>query len=121
MSRAAPVYHLADPAEWAAAVAAGGPYVPGGYRVDGFVHCSFAHQLAGTLARWFGGHTDLVLLTLDAARLGDALVVEPGSAGEAEGFPHCYAPVPLDAVLAAVRLEPGTDGSLQLPPGLSDV
>ena len=55
---------------------------------DGFIHLSAAHQLAGTLAKHFKGQTDLVLITLDADALGDALRWEPSRDGDL--FPHLY-------------------------------
>ena len=36
---------------------------------DGFIHLSAAHQLEGTLAKYFAGQEGLVLLAVDAGRL----------------------------------------------------
>ena len=41
---------------------------------DGFVHFSTAGQLRATAAKHFAGQADLVLLAVEAAALGDALV-----------------------------------------------
>ncbi|MGH6789492.1 MAG: DUF952 domain-containing protein, partial [Pseudolabrys sp.] len=40
---------------------------------DGFIHFSTAAQVAATAAKHFAGQRDLLLLHVDAARLGDAL------------------------------------------------
>ncbi len=56
---------------------------------DGFIHLSRAHQLEVTLAKYFTGRTDLVLIALDADTLGDALRFEPSRGGDL--FPHLYA------------------------------
>ena len=40
---------------------------------DGFIHLSARHQVAGTLAKYFAGQRDLVLLAVDPERLGERL------------------------------------------------
>jgi uncharacterized protein (DUF952 family) len=86
-------------------VQAGCPYIPtasgGPSGLDGFIHCSTAAQVAGTATGWFAGRDDLVLVALDPAVLGDALVYEPGALGEADPFPHLYAPIDPTRVAAA--------------------
>jgi uncharacterized protein (DUF952 family) len=62
---------------------------------DGYIHLSALHQLAGTLAKHFKGQTDLVLITVDAAALGDKLKWEPSRKGD--HFPHLYAALPTSA------------------------
>lgn len=114
------ILHIAVRDEWEAAVAAGGPYAPGGYPIDGFVHCSSTTQVAGTLGTWFAGRTDLVLLRLDEAVVGPDVVMEPGSLGEDELFPHLFALVPLDAVLEATPLDLDADGRHVLPAWIDD-
>lgn len=66
---------------------------------DGFIHFSTAEQLAETATKHFAGQRDLMLLTVDAPQLGDALKFEPSRGGQL--FPHLYAPLPLAAVLMA--------------------
>ena len=75
---------------------------------DGFIHFSAANQVAETAARHFAGGTDLVLVAVDAARLGPALKWEPSRGGAL--FPHLYGPLPLDAVLWTEPLPLGSDG-----------
>jgi len=72
---------------------------------DGYIHLSAAHLLAGTLAKHFKGQTDLVLITLDAAALGDKLRWEPSRDGEL--FPHLYAALPAAAAreVRALKLD----------------
>jgi uncharacterized protein (DUF952 family) len=83
-------------------------------RRDGFIHFSTAAQVAGTAAKHFAGQDDLMLVFVDAARLGAALKWEPSRGGDL--FPHLYGP--LD-VAAAIRVEPlplGDDGRHRFPP-----
>ncbi|TIT82065.1 MAG: DUF952 domain-containing protein, partial [Mesorhizobium sp.] len=39
---------------------------------DGFIHFSTAAQVRETAARHFAGQTDLILIAIDEAKLGDA-------------------------------------------------
>jgi uncharacterized protein (DUF952 family) len=83
---------------------------------DGFIHLSAAHQLAGTLAKYFAGQEGLVLLAVDPARLGPALKWETSRGGAL--FPHLYAPLDLAAVLWVEPLPLGPDSRHVLPEGV---
>ena len=90
------IYKVLRAAEWAHAQASG---VFGGSADDlrdGFIHFSTAGQLNATIDRHFAGERDLVVLEVDAAALGDALVWEPSRGGAL--FPHLYGELPLTAV-----------------------
>jgi uncharacterized protein (DUF952 family) len=83
---------------------------------DGFIHLSAAHQLEGTLAKHFAGREGLMLLAVDAARLGPDLKWEASRGGAL--FPHLYAPLDLAAVLWVETLPLGQDGRHILPEGV---
>lgn len=40
---------------------------------DGFIHLSSGPQVAGTLAKFFAGHADLVLVAVDPGRVSASL------------------------------------------------
>ncbi|RWA82426.1 DUF952 domain-containing protein [Mesorhizobium sp.] len=80
---------------------------------DGFIHFSTGSQARETAARHFAGQTDLLLIAIDQAKLGDALKYEVSRGGAL--FPHLYAPLDLDAVLWARPLPLGGDGRHQFP------
>ena len=63
---------------------------------DGFIHFSTASQAAETARRHFAGQADLLLVAIDADRLGAALRYEASRGGDL--FPHLYAPLELSAV-----------------------
>ena len=65
-------------------------------RADGFIHFSTASQAVETAANHFLGQDGLLIIAVDAAKLGDALKYEVSRGGAL--FPHLYAPLPLDAV-----------------------
>lgn len=73
---------------------------------DGYVHFSTAEQTAETARKYFAGKTDLVLLTVDAALLGDALKWEASSSGTRAGlFPHVYGPLKLSHIISAAAFD----------------
>lgn len=69
---------------------------------DGYIHMSTADQLDETLARHFAGQTGLVVAEIDLAGLGEALKWEVSRGGAL--FPHLYAPLPMEAVVATRRV-----------------
>ena len=83
-------------------------------RQDGFIHFSTAVQVAETAAKHFAGDHDLVLVRLDAARLGAALKWEPSRGGAL--FPHLYGELDLKAVGKVDPLPLGPDGRHVFPP-----
>jgi uncharacterized protein (DUF952 family) len=76
---------------------------------DGYIHFSTADQVKANAARYFEGQDDLLLIAVDAIRLGEALRFEPSRGGAL--FPHLYADLPLDAVVFAKPLPLLPDGT----------
>lgn len=76
---------------------------------DGFIHLSAADQVAGTLARHYAGRDDLLIVSVDASALGDALKWEPSRGGAL--FPHLYGDLPLAAVTEVAAIAAPDDGS----------
>jgi uncharacterized protein (DUF952 family) len=61
---------------------------------DGYVHFSTSEQQPETARKYFAGQKDLMLLTVEADGLGEALKWEASSSGTRAGlFPHLYAPL----------------------------
>ncbi|UCI07439.1 DUF952 domain-containing protein [Mesorhizobium sp. B1-1-8] len=80
---------------------------------DGFIHFSTAQQVRETAAKHFAGQTDLLLIAVDGAQLGEALKYEVSRGGAL--FPHLYAALGLDAVLWAKPLPLGDSGQHEFP------
>lgn len=80
---------------------------------DGYIHMSTAAQLDETVAKHFAGKEDLHVVAVDLPVLGDALKWEESRGGAL--FPHLYAALTLDAVIAYGPLEREPDGSIRLP------
>jgi uncharacterized protein (DUF952 family) len=95
------IYKICTAAEWHAAEHAGVYRGSAVDRRDGFIHFSTAVQTTETAAKHFAGQRDLVLIAVEAEKLGDRLKWEP-SRGSAL-FPHLYGELALAAVL---RVDP---------------
>lgn len=80
---------------------------------DGFIHFSTAEQAPETAAKHFAGQTDLLLIAIDGAALGEALVYEPSRGGQL--FPHLYGTLCLDAVVWERPLPLDADGNHRFP------
>lgn len=80
---------------------------------DGYVHLSTADQVKETVDKHFAGQTGLHVAAVDLMVLGDAVKWEPSRGGQL--FPHIYAALPLNAVLAYGPMERDADGRVRLP------
>ena len=81
---------------------------------DGYIHFSTAEQAAETAAKHFAGQTDLVLVQVDSARLGDHLKWEKSRGGAL--FPHLYGELFVSAVTKVEPLPLDGDGVHIFPP-----
>ncbi len=72
---------------------------------EGFIHAATQAQVSGVLQRHYAGQSDLLLLEIDAAALGDALRYE-ASPRSGELFPHIYSALPLAVVLSMKSIAP---------------
>jgi uncharacterized protein (DUF952 family) len=108
------IYKICTVADWHGAVRVGRYCGSEADRRDGFIHLSAAEQLSETARRHFGGHRDLVLVSVNVAALGDRLKWEPSRGGAL--FPHLYGDLPLEAVLRVDELPVDAAGRHQLPP-----
>jgi uncharacterized protein (DUF952 family) len=112
------VYHITS-ADEARAAAGSGAYTPKTFETDGFIHCSYSHQVRAVANRVFAGRQDLVLLEIDRARLS-CDVIDENLEGGAELFPHIYGRLPMGAIVAVHPLPCDTAGRFELPGSLVD-
>jgi uncharacterized protein (DUF952 family) len=104
------IYKIFRRSEWDAFRAAGRSAGAPVDLDDGFIHLSTAEQVTGTAERHFAGESDLVLVALDAGRLGSALRWEPSRGGAL--FPHLYRDLRLDEVVWDKSLPLGATGHI---------
>ncbi len=104
-----PVYKILTAPQWAAlerdGATAGAPVD----LADGFVHFSTGPQVARTAAKHFAGQAGLMLLAVEAGRLGAALRWERARGHEL--FPHLHATLRRADVAWARPLPLGPDGA----------
>lgn len=103
------VYKILKAEAWAAAVRAGRFEGAGIDLADGYIHLSTAAQAAETARLHYAGQADLVLVSIDAAVLGDALKWEPSRGGQR--FPHLYGSLDCALVEAVTPAPLGPDGT----------
>ena len=106
------IYHIAYPADWAAAQRDGEYLTSSRGRTlaeEGFIHASTAAQLAFVANAFYADVDDLLVLVIDEERLRPEVVYEevPGMTAP---FPHIYGPLNVDAVVEVRPLERGADG-----------
>lgn len=108
------IYHICRRDEWSDAQAGGRYDGSSQDQADGFIHFSTAAQVKESAAKHRAGQHGLVLLAVEARRLGAALKWEPSRGGAL--FPHLYGPLPAEAVMSVHDLPLGSDGRHVFPP-----
>ncbi|MEL7338002.1 MAG: DUF952 domain-containing protein, partial [Planctomycetota bacterium] len=98
---------------WQTALATGQFFGSGIDLQDGFIHLSGRDQVVETAARHFAGQSNLVLVAIAEATLGETLRWEPSRGGAL--FPHVYGSIDTSTVLWVKPLPLGPDGTHQFP------
>jgi uncharacterized protein (DUF952 family) len=108
------IFHIIGAADWASAETSG-TYAPESLASEGFVHFSFADQVAATANRYYRAEPQLQLIEVESTLVEAELIVED-LIGSGTEFPHVYGPVPLMAVVAVHALERDAAGDYQFTP-----
>jgi uncharacterized protein (DUF952 family) len=109
------IFHLVHEEQWGEAKD-NQYYAPASLAVEGFIHCSSAHQTLRSANRFFAGSKELLVVEIDPESVESEIIFEDlyGSGVE---HPHIYGKLPLSAVVAVHRLHLGEDGKFsELPP-----
>ena len=107
------IYHMCPAEAWEEAVVAGRYTGTEDDRRDGFIHFSTATQIAESARRHRTGQTGLVLVAVEAGRLGDRIRWEHSRDGAL--FPHLYGPLFPNEAASVVALPLGPDGEHVFP------
>ncbi len=107
------LFHISLPEDWARAQSDGA--ITDSTRgvslaEEGYIHCSYAEQVAGTAGRFYGDLAAIVVLRIDPDLVGSPIVVED-LVGSGVEFPHVYGPIPVTAVVEARTVPPHAPGS----------
>ena len=81
---------------------------------DGFIHLSTAEQLTETVDKHFAGQSDLHVAAVDLGAYSEQAVKWEASRGS-QLFPHLYAVLLLETVVAYSPLDRNADGSVRQP------
>jgi uncharacterized protein (DUF952 family) len=96
------IYKILSLKEWAQAQVAGHFDGSAIDRQDGFIHFSAEDQWRETLRLHFAGQTGLVLVAVEADRLGASLKWEASRGGQL--FPHLYGPLEVRLAVSVTGL-----------------
>jgi uncharacterized protein (DUF952 family) len=107
------IYKICTEAQWREALRTGVFHGAPVDFEDGFIHFSGPDQVFETAAKYFAGMTDLVIIAVDAAALGNNIRWESARGGAL--FPHLYGVLPLAAAVWAKPLPLGADGKHAFP------
>jgi len=102
------LFHLIGITEAGVLLKRNGAWSPPSLASEGFVHLSFAHQVAGTLDAHYADATEILLVEVDHARAGGDLRLEVSRGGSK--FPHLYRGLDRADVLRSWRLSRGPRG-----------
>ncbi len=102
------IYKILPRSEWDAARAAGTFAGSAVDLTDGFIHFSGHDTAQRTAQLYFKGQADLMLLTVEADELGEALKWEASRGGAL--FPHLFRDLKADEVIAELALELDANG-----------
>jgi uncharacterized protein (DUF952 family) len=106
------IYHIASQADWRKATE------NGAYRIStrgktldeqGFIHAGDAEQVAPVANLVYGSDDGLIVLAIDVDRLHSEVRYD-SVPGWDRPFPHVYGPLNIDAVVATLPLDRGSDG-----------
>jgi uncharacterized protein (DUF952 family) len=95
----AALFHIVERSAWQDAVDRG-EFRAESLGSEGFIHCSFASQVAGVANARYRDVEGLCVVELDPTRLHARIVVED-SYGSGTAYPHVYGPI---SPTAAVRV-----------------
>lgn len=108
------IYHMCRAEEWAAAVAAGTYRGSAQDLADGFIHFSTAAQIVESARKHRAGQDGLVLVAVDADRLGGRVKWETSRGGDL--FPHLYGALDSGESASVRPLPLSADGNHVFPP-----
>ena len=107
------IFHITTHLEWEKALQ-DGAYTAPSLDSQGFIHCSYAHQLERVANKYYSAQAGLVILVINPKSLASPLKVEKAVDVE-DDYPHIYGPINLDAVVKVVDFPPSADLSFHIP------
>lgn len=97
------IYHVTTKFQWQLYLHSE-VYLPEKFEEDGFIHCSYFHQLEDVIERHFSNLSDLLVLEIDPGCL-ESRVIDEGLVGAKEAYPHIYGALQKKAISACHTLK----------------
>ena len=108
-----PMYCITTLDKWNASKEKG-EYLDKSLETEGFIHCSYPHQLLAVANKHFKGMENLIILCINPGQLKSRTIDEDLS-GLNEVYPHIYGPINIDAVVDVVDFQCDAHGDFILP------
>ena len=109
------IYHIVHKEDWKKSMDENS-YTPESLSQEGFIHCSPAEKISGTLNKFFKGKKDLILISIDESKVHTDVIWEDLYGHNFE-FPHIYGKLNLNSVTEVTDIKTAADGSFILPDG----
>lgn len=90
------IYHIVTPEIWDK-FKDETDYEAASLQTEGFIHCSYAHQLEAVLERYYKDAEKVLILTIEPDLLTSELIAEPSTGGEI--YPHIYGKINRAAII----------------------
>lgn len=100
------IYHIVLPERWAQ-FEGENFYEAESLATEGFIHCSYQHQLEAVLKRYYRDAERVLILTLNPNLLASELVAESSTGGEI--YPHIYGEINKSAIVNIAERKIGVD------------
>jgi uncharacterized protein (DUF952 family) len=112
------IFHIVPPVTWSAAQETG-QYTSADFAADGFVHFSFARQVARVANAIYRDEPELVVVEVESDVVPAELLRVEGCYESGETFPHVYGPIPVSAARSITQLtrDAGGDWEFTAPGG----
>lgn len=90
------IYHIVKPEDWEN-YKDENEYEAASLETEGFIHCSYPHQLEAVLDRYYKDQTKVLILKINPNLLTANLIAEPSTGGEI--YPHVYGKINRTAIV----------------------
>ena len=110
------IYHLIAKADWAKANQAA--YEAPSLATEGFIHCCNRDQIARVANLYYAAAQELLLLCINADRLGSPVRDEDPGIGQR--FPHVYGVINREAIVSVAPMQRGPEGRWIVPDGVPE-
>jgi uncharacterized protein (DUF952 family) len=80
---------------------------------EGFIHCSYTNQVAGTVAKHFSEEKFILFLVVCEEKIRSLLKIELAKNGEY--YPHIYGPIKVETITHTYTITKNEDESFHFP------